>query len=346
MASTLLARPLNALGSAFSGLSDPSLSDVVDYRQFQTFDVFTTEAFLGNPLAVVFLPSNDSMTSSQKKAMAKEFNFVETIFIHPALEGSNKRPVDIYTTQGEIEFAGHPIIGAAFCLFNLSDAKDSTSLTLVTKAGPIEATKIPFHTGGPPAVKASIPCNETHLHLKEFPIETLLKLQPGLSKYQQSLATSFPIFNVVQGMAQVHIELPELDALKAVITLPSNIDPEDYLDPGWHAQRLVSYFYVDMHETIDGAQHIRTRNIYGKGEDPVTGSAACGLCARLALKSGKPGLSKYHITQGVEIGRCGDLRVDVTINADGIIQSIMLAGTAVRVTEGQMCVPNPDGEGN
>ncbi|XDG07378.1 hypothetical protein ABKA04_006993 [Annulohypoxylon sp. FPYF3050] len=344
MASTLLSRPLNALGSTFSGPSDPSLSDVVDYRQFQTFDVFTTKAFLGNPLAVVFLPSNDSMTSPQKKAMAKEFNFVETIFIHPALEGSNERPVDIYTTQGEIQFAGHPIIGAAYCLFGSDDAKDSTSLVLLTAAGPVEATKTPFHTGGPPAVKASIPF-DTHLHSKKFPIETLLELQPGLRDFQQSLATSFPIFSIVNGMTQIHIELPSLDALGAVITLPNNIDPAGYLDPDWHAQRLVSYFYVDMHQTVDGAQLLRARNIYGKGEDPVTGSAACGLCARLALTSGKLGLNKYHITQGVEIGRRGDLRVDVTKNADGTIQSIMLAGTAVRVTEGQMCVPNPDGEG-
>jgi PhzF family phenazine biosynthesis protein len=52
---------------------------------FVTLDVFTAAPFSGNPLAVVFLPDNLSkpLSQSQKQEIAKEFNYSETIFIHP-----------------------------------------------------------------------------------------------------------------------------------------------------------------------------------------------------------------------------------------------------------------------
>lgn len=83
---------------------------------FVTLDVFTAAPFSGNPLAVVFLPDNVSkpLSQSQKQEIAKEFNYSETIFIHPVAAASpTKRPIDIFMTDQELPFAGHPTVGAA-----------------------------------------------------------------------------------------------------------------------------------------------------------------------------------------------------------------------------------------
>ena len=50
----------------------------MDYR-FHTLDVFTTERFGGNPLAVVL--DADALTSAEMQAIAREFGLSETVFV-------------------------------------------------------------------------------------------------------------------------------------------------------------------------------------------------------------------------------------------------------------------------
>ena len=152
------------------------------YLGFVTLDVFTAVPFAGNPLAVVFLPdsSSKSISQEQKQAIAREFNLSETIFIHPLGTGSpNKRGIDIFMTDRELPFAGHPTIGAASWLLHLSPEVGQYPRvdTIVTKAG-----EITTHLSSTleDVVSASIPY-DAHIHKAQFPLSELLRLHPSLA---------------------------------------------------------------------------------------------------------------------------------------------------------------------
>ena len=71
--------------------------------------------FKGNPLAIVHIPHNVSVTQEQKQTIAREFNLSETTFVHEAEVGVDAESwtVDIFMTTDELPFAGHPTIGTA-----------------------------------------------------------------------------------------------------------------------------------------------------------------------------------------------------------------------------------------
>lgn len=80
------------------------------YR-FHQLDVFSAEAFLGNPLAVVH--DADDLTWTQMAAFARWTNLSETTFLmRPGVPGADYR-VRIFTPGGELPFAGHPTLGSA-----------------------------------------------------------------------------------------------------------------------------------------------------------------------------------------------------------------------------------------
>jgi PhzF family phenazine biosynthesis protein len=267
----------------------------------------------------------------------------ETIFVHA--DKGEKRTIDIFTTDSELPFAGHPTIGAACWFLYLSpDEGDKGAVkTLTTKSGDIP---ISLQLGQPsPAVTARIAHN-TRLHQSRFPLQQLLRLHPFLSGFFGITGTvepAFPIFSIVNGMSQVHVELPSLEALAAVTTASGGeviSAGSGYLDEGWNAGLCVVYFYVrNVKDPQTGPNTIRTRAILGNLEDPATGSAASGLAAYLSLMDGKPGQYKYNIVQGVEMGRRSEIGVEVVVNQDKKIDTVELQGGAVKVSEGSILLP-------
>ena len=303
--------------------------------RFITLDVFTTQPYTGNPLAVVFLSSENAnaLTQSQKQAITREFNLSETIFVHPG--SGRKRAIDIFTIACEIPFAGHPTIGAAS--YFLGHSKDSTVDTLTTKSG-----DIPITLDNENAVAARI-AHDVHIHANRFPARELLRLHSTLAPFFQPDA-SVPLFSIVKGMSQVLVELPSLEALATVTTaLGGEIPSADsgHLDQGWDTGLILTYFFVrNVPDPQTGRNTIRTRGILGNLEDPATGSAASGLASYLALTDGHPaGDYQYNIVQGVEMGRRSDIGVKVGLKEGNQIGSVELKGTAVKVSEGSITVP-------
>lgn len=77
----------------------------------------------------------------------------------------------------------------------------------------------------------------------------------------------------------------------------------------------------------------------GTLEDPATGSAASALTAYLALVEGKPQQTlDYTLTQGVEMGRRSDIRIQVVMKEEAGIDKVILGGGAVRVMEGRLTI--------
>jgi PhzF family phenazine biosynthesis protein len=79
------------------------------YR-FKQVDVFTDQPTQGNPLAVVL--GADALSDAQMAAFANWTNLSETTFVlKPSAPEADYR-VRIFTTQGELPFAGHPTLGS------------------------------------------------------------------------------------------------------------------------------------------------------------------------------------------------------------------------------------------
>ena len=76
-------------------------------RQFRTLDVFTTETFGGNPLAVVM--DGQGLSTEEMQTIAAEFNLSETTFILPPADPANDANVRIFTPKAELPFAGHAV---------------------------------------------------------------------------------------------------------------------------------------------------------------------------------------------------------------------------------------------
>lgn len=315
--------------------------------RFATVDVFTTQRYSGNPLGVVFLPpqSEKPLTQEEKQLIAREFNYSETIFVHPHEAGSTQRAIDIFTTDEELPFAGHPTIGAVSWFLGLSpDEQDRNVTTLVTKSGPIAMSRVPSS----PGVVAADIAHNMHIHAARFPLSELVRLHPSLAKFLPTDG-DFPIISVVKGMSQVHVQLPSLEALAAVEPpvggedVPCNAASKGgYLDDGWEGPGLLLlYFHVpNVQDEVTGKTVIRSRMVLRNEEDPATGSAASGLVAYLSLTSSDPSKTvfDYHVVQGVEMGRRSDIGLSVRLSGDGErkIETLTLKGSSVQFSSGEL----------
>jgi predicted PhzF superfamily epimerase YddE/YHI9 len=310
--------------------------------QYVVVDVFTSQRYLGNPLAIVFL-SETPISQKRKQLIAREFNLMETVFIHPGDETSSSRTVDIFTTDEELPFAGHPTVGTTSWLLELSPNQNDRKVTsLITKAGEFSVARRPSG----PGVAARISHN-VHIHAARLQLSELLRLYPSLGPYLK-VTSSFPVFSIVKGMSQVFVELPTIEALGALegalggeILPCTPVSQGGYLDDGWDNGLIIIYFYVAEWEDTTGEKVIRSRMFLRNSEDPATGSAACGLASYLALTTTGASTSEYHIVQGVEMGRRSDIKVTVSTEADGgtkRINSVELSGTSVQFSSGELII--------
>ena len=87
---------------------------MADDLSFMTLDVFSYQAFGGNPLAV--FPRAEHLDSAQMQLIALEMNYSETTFILPPKDPAHTAQVRIFTPTTELPFAGHPSVGTAWAL--------------------------------------------------------------------------------------------------------------------------------------------------------------------------------------------------------------------------------------
>ena len=79
-------------------------------RPFQLVDVFNTDPFTGNPLAVVF--DADDLTTSAMQTITRWLNLSETAFLLRPTSAKADYRVRIFTVDRELPFAGHPTLGS------------------------------------------------------------------------------------------------------------------------------------------------------------------------------------------------------------------------------------------
>ena len=311
---------------------------------FVTLDVFTTEQFKGNPLAVVKVPGNLALDQDKKQLIAREFNFSETVFLHESQDENSTWRIDIFTTTAELPFAGHPTIGT-LCYIGSTRESSTQGLTLLTKAGAILA----HYDRRTRVANAEIPHN-VKVHQTTVNRHQVAESQPSLhyaNDFEQWISlnavqpkATFPVVSIVKGMTFVLIDFPNhkyLEAVQRSHLAISNIE----LDQGWSPSFVSPYFYVGSSCCVDGITRIEARMVDPEmGEDPATGSAACTLGAYLTLQKGESGKTcSYEIRQGTCMGRGSRIEVEVTLDESGKnVKKVLLGGTAVLVTQGSIVV--------
>lgn len=81
---------------------------------YHLVDVFTSQRFGGNPLAV--FTNGRGLSAKTMQAIAKELNLSETTFVLPPDDPANDWHVRIFTPASELPMAGHPTVGTSFVL--------------------------------------------------------------------------------------------------------------------------------------------------------------------------------------------------------------------------------------
>jgi PhzF family phenazine biosynthesis protein len=289
---------------------------------FTTLDAFTSTRYAGNPVAVVQVPAEDkdSLTQTQKQAIAKEFNLSEIVFLHLPPQGTTNDEIniDIFTSAAEVPFAGHPTVGTAhFLLQTLSQP----TTAIITKAGRIPISVDPDTK----FVRVEVP-HDFHIH--------------GVTYTSELTSKPAATVSIVNGMSFIFVTLPDLPTLaSADKNLSGNTYDPSALDVGWQNGLIGTMYLVSQGIDSLGQHTYRTRMIASR-EDPGTGSASSGLGCWLALQEDRgkgKGPFKFSFTQGVEMGKKNEIGVEVTRNEEGTgIEKVVLSGAVVKVMEGNL----------
>lgn len=320
---------------------------------FAILDVFTTTRYLGNPLAVVHVPSGIELSPDARQKIAAEFNLSETVFVQDSDDSQRFEDrqvrLNIHTPYLEIPFAGHPTIGAGFRVLSGVGAPNANrTTTLLTRAG-----KIPVaHSTETGLTRLEVPhAFIFHGSLSRETIGEAIGLSNEDShKYIISNALDntdgVAMVSVVQGMPFALVHIASVEALAK--TKGTRVIPASSF--GSEGKPASIYLYS---ETILPAEEeigpnivvaIRSR-MYWRGtlEDPATGSGASCLAGFLSMAkaAASGGVVEYHITQGVEMGRRSEIQVEVQTKRVGDraeVEAMWLSGRCVQVMEGTLTV--------
>ncbi|KAI9733689.1 MAG: hypothetical protein M1834_003292 [Cirrosporium novae-zelandiae] len=314
-----------------------------DYLPYTTLDVFTAERLQGNQLAVVEVGSR-SLSPEQKLKITREFNFSETVFLHEVEQPGQKCRIEIFTLTGELDFAGHPVIGSGHYLFKNKlavegggDAQlDGQHATLITKSGPVTIQ----YDRANQTVTANIPHN-VHVHSHKIARDQILSTQPHLKLVAETsnMKDEYPMTSIVKGVTFALIDLTDVPSL--ITQLKRGDSPQVQMDETWLPSFIGCMYYRRVSSDSSSSpsvEHLHVRMIAIGLEDPACGSGSSALAAYLSLQKGdKNGKYVYRIDQGLEMGRRSHIIVNVQLDDQGTgIASIALTGQAAFTMEGKL----------
>ncbi|HZP05848.1 MAG TPA: PhzF family phenazine biosynthesis protein [Terracidiphilus sp.] len=300
--------------------------------EYYIVDVFTHTPLKGNPLAVVM--NTAGLTKERMQAIAREFNLSETTFVERTrsdLEAERRDGVRvrIFTTQEELNFAGHPTLGTASVLRLFAPAvADGDTIRLKLNMGTVPVRFEGHGQGDELRGEMTQRDPEFGAELEPAAVAQLCGLSP------EDFDSALPPQVVSTGTAFAIVVLRSLDALSRL-----KVDHEQATP--WLRERGARWFYViapDPNRNQSPAQQYRARMQFYGGEDPATGSAAgCAISYLVAHNAAGSG-EKIAVKQGIEIGRPSDLRLSAR-KVDGKVSDIRVCGSTVLVAKGHLFLP-------
>jgi len=259
-------------------------------RAFAQVDVFTSVPYQGNPVAVVL--DADGMTDEEMAAFARWTNLSETTFVLPARETGADYRLRIFTTRGELPFAGHPTLGSAHAWLEAGGRQWGVDIVQECEVGLVrirrDGSRLAFAA---PPLRRSGPVDET----TSGHVAAALGLD---------LADLRDLAWVDNGPGWLGVLLADGDAVRRV--------QPDHAVMGEHDLKLgvVGRWDPASEQGQQGVAAEVRAFIPGEGapEDPVTGSLNAGLAQWLVPSGVLPG--SYVAGQGWALQRDGRVHVE------------------------------------
>ena len=277
---------------------------------YRLLNVFTDgdNPFTGNPLCV--FEDAPGLSDQDMQNLARQLNLSETTFVMPGGRDVSAN-VRIFTPNYEMPFAGHPTLGTAYVVRELSSAGDAVLLRM-------PAGDIPVHvTDNVWTLQANAPTS--------FPVKVPRADLTAMIGLTADRVAAEPLW-VDTGTLQLILPLRSARDVRAASADPSLL-VEFATRPG--GESLVYLWAPTGPDTIE-ARLFFTQN-HSVIEDPATGSA----CANLGgwfLASGQRGIRR-RIHQGSAIQRPSVL--DLAVGQDG---TILVSGTVREVGRGTFTI--------
>lgn len=272
-------------------------------------DVFSNTPLQGNGLAV--FPEAQHLSSDQMLALTQELRQFETIFLCGPTDGSDVR-ARIFTMEEELDFAGHPILGAATVLHYLNNSKADGLWQFALNKSKVSTCTATRPHGFWAEMNQGIPFFE--------PLPSASAVSPilsGLGLEHSDLADELPLATVSTGLPYVIVPVTSDGLTRAQVTCD---DFEQRLE-----QLGGKFVYVLDPVTCEG----RTWDNLGLVEDIATGSAAGPAAAYLQRYCGAPD----HVT--LHQGRFVDRASKISVTCNPQTGAIKVSGDVVIVAEGR-----------
>jgi trans-2,3-dihydro-3-hydroxyanthranilate isomerase len=277
---------------------------------FRILNVFTEgdNPFSGNPLCV--FEDATSLSDQDMQDLARQLNLSETTFV-TAGDAEVSANVRIFTPNYEMPFAGHPTLGTAYVVRELSGAQDAVLLRM-------PAGDIPVRVAGDVwTLQANAP--------RSLPVEVSHSDLTAMIGLTANCVAAEPLW-VDTGTMQLILPLRSAEDVRAAVADPKLLAEFGARGDG---ESLVYLWAPTGPETIE-ARLFFTQN--GAAiEDPATGSA----CANLGgwfLANGHRGIRR-RIHQGSAIQRPSvlDLALDDS-------DTILVSGSVRGVGRGEFTI--------
>lgn len=300
--------------------------------KFYQADVFTSEPFGGNPVAVI--PDAQGLNDDQLQQIAREMNLSETVFVFPPTDKAAVARLRIFTPTQEIPFAGHPVLGTFFVLAELGIIPVKEPITRLMQECNIGLFPVELHAevGQVERIVMTQPKPEFLGPVEET--EDLYKVAGalGLSKYVIADA-KWPIEVVSTGLPVLIVPVRTLTAVRSIRPDASAISD---VCRRFGANGIMVFTTV----TVEPSSTVHTRMFapsIGILEDPATGSASGALGAYLVQNGVVEVTPTTEIIaeQGYAIDRPSRIFVQVDSD-DDVIQSVKVGGECVMVIEGTL----------
>ncbi|KIG11087.1 PhzF family phenazine biosynthesis protein [Caballeronia concitans] len=286
--------------------------------RFKQVDVFTSVAFKGNPLAVIF--DADDLSTERMQSIARWTNLSETAFLLRPTDPRADYRVRIFTTATELPFAGHPTLGTAHALLE-SGYATKTPGKLVQECGVGLVTLAQDDRGrwafaAPPA--RITPLDDAE---RQRLTDALAPASIDFSAPPCAVDNGAPWLIVRLRDAAQCLSLTLAPAAKEALTaLVAETGTHGIVVYGPHENGVLATF--ELRALLFGAENI---------EDPVTGSANAALAMLLTAQNKRPG-DAYTVRQGTALDRDGRVSIAYDDRSDG--SPVWIGGDSVTVIDG------------
>ena len=259
-------------------------------QHFTQVDAFTSRPFAGNPAAVCLLPAARDPEWMQQ--VAREMNLAETAFLVRRSDGFDLR---WFTPSVEVDLCGHATLASAHVLWEEGHLPVTMPARFHTRSGVLTASR------DADLIWLDFPATPSR------PVPPPPQIEHGLGAAAVYVGrTPFDYLIELESETVVRSLTPDLDAVEQLgtrgVIVTARSDDGEY--------DFVSRFFAP------GA---------GVPEDPVTGSAHCGLGPHWATRLNKKELVGYQASE-----RGGAVRV--RLEGD----RALLGGQAVTVMRGEL----------